>query len=193
MKLFKVVSETLKQYDHQYERGMNILNKEFDNSTKSCSKNGLYCTTIEFIHYYYSYGTKLVEVSFPTNDPKFEVVVDNHNFRSNKLIFDEIHDLFSPETINKFGLKITSLWIVSVPRIKWNAELLTFCLANCNFKNYHELDPTIYDEEWIRQFIPKLCNCNIEIINYINNSMIDTKLFEENKEEVINDRLKYFN
>lgn len=105
---FKITNINENHNGYQYQDGLNILDKPFDEKG-SCAVGGLYFTTINHIHEYYKYGIYLREIHLPTDDPEFKMVEDpaRQKYRANKIILGAKYSLFDPATYIKFGLDMT--------------------------------------------------------------------------------------
>lgn len=84
---FKVLNETLKQYNFQYQLGLNIDTNPFDD--KKC-KNGLHFCTADKIPLWLGYGSKLAFVSIP-EDAK--IIHFSDKSKSDRLIIEKVIDL----------------------------------------------------------------------------------------------------
>ena len=104
---FKVISHDYIHYDHTYKLGLNILNKQFD-ETGSCATGGLYFTDLDNIWKFFDYGDNLAIVELPVTDPDFKMVRDpaGDKYRANRIIIREIYSLYDLETYKKFELDI---------------------------------------------------------------------------------------
>ena len=69
-KYYKITNHLEKHHGYQYQDGLNILDKPFEEEGK-CVPGGLYFTTIEHIPNFYSYGVYLREIFLPQDDPEF--------------------------------------------------------------------------------------------------------------------------
>ena len=95
---FKITNKDEKHNGYQYVDGLNILDKPFE-KYGSCVPGGLYFTDIQHIFEFLNYGVHLREVSLPTDDKDFEMVVDEKNkYRANKIILGKRLDLSDAET-----------------------------------------------------------------------------------------------
>jgi hypothetical protein len=84
---FKVLNETLKQHNFQYQLGLNIDSNLFDD--KEC-QNGLHFCTLENVPRWLGYGSKLAFVSIP-EDAK--ILHFDDKSKADKLVIEKIIDL----------------------------------------------------------------------------------------------------
>ena len=99
---FKITNENEYHNDHQYQTGLNVLNKKFnDDAKKSCSPGGLYFTDIKNIFKFLNHGIYLREITLPTDDPEFMMIQDpdGDKWRANKIILGKRWSLCDPETL----------------------------------------------------------------------------------------------
>jgi len=89
---YKITNQDENHHGFQYKNGMNILIEPFVDEG-SCIPGGLYFTGIENILHFVRYGVYLREVTLPTNDIDFKMVVDKNKWRANKIIFGKKYDL----------------------------------------------------------------------------------------------------
>ena len=94
---YKITNKNENHYGFQYVDGLNILNTPFE-KYGSCVPGGLYFTTKENIHRFFSYGIWLREVTLPVSDPDFQLCRDGNKFRANKIILDKRYSLADPNT-----------------------------------------------------------------------------------------------
>jgi len=106
---FKITNETENHNGFQYEDGLNILDKKFDeNPDNHCSVGGLYFATIDHIHEFFHYGIYLRVIELPLGDSDFKMVKDENKFRANKIILKDKYLLSDIETHKKFNFNINA-------------------------------------------------------------------------------------
>ncbi|AVG46616.1 ankyrin repeat protein [Acanthamoeba polyphaga mimivirus] len=93
----KVLNANFNQKGYQYNEGLNILDKPFEN-TGSCVPGGLYFTNINNIFKFINYGIYLVKVTIP-EDAQMVKDPDNDKWRADKIIISDKRDLRQIDTI----------------------------------------------------------------------------------------------
>src|SRR5579875_3340782 len=96
---FKITNEEEIHHGFQYVDGLNILTEEFQEEG-SCVQGGFYFTDIKNILKFLDYGIYLREVTLPTDDPDFKMVLDpqGDKWRANKIILGKRYLLSDLET-----------------------------------------------------------------------------------------------
>ena len=106
---YKITNEKENHNGFQYQDGLNILQKEFDDDPKHFYGHGLYFMDIQNIFPYFSYGIYLREVTLPVSDPNFKMIKVENKYRANMIIFGKRHELYNVDTIKMLidrGMKI---------------------------------------------------------------------------------------
>jgi hypothetical protein len=108
----KIINKEGCHYGFQYQPGLNILKEPFQ-VEGSCVPGGFYYTDLENIHKFYEYGVWLWIVKIPDDA---QVVEDpgktfGQKWRTDKIILSQKYPLYDVETVKKFNLKITELYI----------------------------------------------------------------------------------
>lgn len=171
-KYFKVTNYIENHHGFQYYSGLNVLNDIFnDDINNDCAPGGLYISDLQHIHNYYEYGMWLREIDLPKNDPEFKIVKLSRGkkYRANKLILGQRHDLFDPDTVIKFGLKINYSYLDNLFNLKdnyilkkWINHILSYLRYDC-FKNniYHMEDWDRIDSDC---YLSSILNYTTQII-----------------------------
>ena len=94
---YKITNQEENHNGFQYQDGLNVLIEPF-NMTGSCVAGGLYFTTKEHIHKFYSYGVNIREIEIPESDPDFLMVQYENKWRANKIILGKKYSLLDPLT-----------------------------------------------------------------------------------------------
>jgi len=149
---FKITNRGENHYGYQYRDGLNILDKPFE-PNGSCVAGGLYFTTAEHIHKFYSVGCYLREI-YLCNSDKFQMVPDpsRNKFRANMIILGPKYFLLDIKTYEKFGL------------IKPNKSALKQIVRNYGFFDFCNSECPLFDFSTFGGF-----GCSKSLLKYIVN------------------------
>jgi hypothetical protein len=105
---YKIINHNMKQFNYQYKLGLNLLDKDFDPDRNNiCSQGGLYFTTKKYLYRQMYRGSKLCIIELPSDARvvdsiwKENHIVEQHNYRTDKLIIKKIYSLFNENDIKE--------------------------------------------------------------------------------------------
>lgn len=109
---YKVTNERENHYGFQYQDGLNLLTQPFndDPSDFNCP-GGFYFSNNECIHWNYSYGIYIREITLPIDHPEFKIVQHEGKgeWRSNMIILGKRYLLSQPKTYSKLEISMINL------------------------------------------------------------------------------------
>lgn len=100
MMYYKITNTNENNNGFQFVDGLNILNNDFNKTTKSCCYDGFYFTDITNIFKFLDCGIYLREVTLPTENSNFKMIKDKSDDKwiANMFILGKCHNLFTIET-----------------------------------------------------------------------------------------------
>jgi len=121
---FKITNSKENHHGFQYYDGLNVLKEKFnDDPEASCVAGGFYFTDIKHILEFLMYGIYLREVTLPTDDPDFKMVLDENNkWRANKIILGKRRNLCEVSTFEYLINQGVDIHINDDYTLRWSSR-----------------------------------------------------------------------
>lgn len=85
----------------QYKKGMNTLENNIIINSSNLQEYGFHFTILEEIDYLYSLGTRIAIVKIPDDAQVLDIYNEGTHWKTNKMMVNEIYNLYDLETIKK--------------------------------------------------------------------------------------------
>ncbi len=188
----KVLNPDYKHYDHQYVKGLNILNQPFNDDVNDiCGAGGLYFTTAEHL---YKFFPKVIfdnghnyhhihKITLPVDDTDFKVLFVKEKYRANCLILgDEVEDEDVIELLGESSIiYFADKYRANLPeKVSIDDEMIKRFLRNVVPYMYEKLTVLnikwkhLLDEELIKEIIHK--NHNLNLLTHFQTCKVLTEL-----------------